>query len=50
MRLQLGKISFRGMTLEEVKKDLEEHSQKYAVWFQIAFPGVLERLRAHKKL
>lgn len=40
----------RWIPLEEVKKDLEDHPQKYAVWFQIAFPGVLEYLRAHKKL
>lgn len=34
----------RWISIEELKRDVTEHPEKYASWFLIAFPAVMERL------
>lgn len=38
----------RWADIEELKKDVTEHPERYASWFLIAFPGVLDRLNRHR--
>lgn len=40
----------RWISVKDLKRDVVEHPEKYASWFLIAFPGVVEYLTACKKL
>lgn len=36
--------------IDEIEKDLKENPEKYAPWFRIIFPKVVEYLRKNKKV